>query len=202
MKVWLFGSIPLPILFFTWPPMKLFYPFFGIKIELIDEFKEETDWRLKEVCDCYRSGEIDTAFLAGGHSDHHPHDSATMSREWLIRHGIPESDIFSENDSVDTGSNIRSLVNFVNGEDPSVRITIITSWYHMRHAVSAARKSLPRIEINEARVYPRIIWKCLRREYLHNILSEPLKRIMTVFPGLLALLEHSERKTRKGYVRK
>ncbi|NTW15737.1 MAG: YdcF family protein [Candidatus Moranbacteria bacterium] len=202
-RAWIFGTVPLPVLFFTWPPAKKLYPTLGIRIELIDELKEETEWRLKKACDLYRNQVIDTVFLAGGHSDHRKRDSAAMSREWLIRHGIPESDIFSENDSVDTESNIRGLADFVRNIGYPVVITVITSHYHAKRAGATVRRLLPKgTAIRSIKVFPPITWECLRREYLYNLLSEPLKRLITRFPALLTISERSERKVRKSYTEK
>lgn len=90
------------------------------------------------------SGEVRLLILTGGEPG--PGDSATSLREVALRMGVPAAAIRMEQVSRSTRESMVAVRDILEREGVR-RLAVVTSPYHQRRAVWAARRGLPGIEI-------------------------------------------------------
>lgn len=184
------GQIRLPFLF-GWPPMKWLRKPLGLRIKVLDQLKTETVSRLEKALDLFIGRETQTIIASGGYGT----PSAELMKKWLVEHGVPEKAILTDSQSVSTNTNVANSSEELAG---SRMVFLVSSWYHTVRARKLLRKRLPpTIPITEIEAFPPLSWECLREEYLYNLLTEPLKRLASLFPALLRFFDRSERKARE-----
>lgn len=203
------GKLRLPVIF-SWPLCKWFCVLLGCKIKLTDEFKEETVARLEAAARLYREGRAELIFVAGGWNPNIKPSVAQRMREYLIDvKQLPVGVVFAEDNegSVQTSGNANSLVQFlVPLSAQQIKVWLCSSWYHngrVRKDIELAAKrydrdirSVPQIGFARKDVWPPLTRECVGREYLFNVLSEPIKRLASLSPRLLAIFDKRERQAR------
>ncbi len=73
----------------------------------------------------------------GGQGTNEPAAEGDVIRDWLVAHGVPEGQVFSESASVTTKDNIaraRALM-----DDENENVIVVTSDYHLPRALAVAR---------------------------------------------------------------
>ena len=72
----------------------------------------------------------------GGQGNNEPMAEGDVIRDWLIAHGVPEKQVFSESSSVNTRDNIAKAHEFMDGTGGGV--IIVTSDFHLPRALAIA----------------------------------------------------------------
>lgn len=101
------------------------------------------------------AGEVGLLILTGGEPG--PGDSAASLREVALRMGVPAAAIRLEQVSRSTRESMVAVRDILEREGVS-RLAVVTSPYHQRRAVWAARRGLPGIEIVSRPAAP-AFWK-------------------------------------------
>lgn len=150
-------------------------------------------------------GVVKVAFLSGGASKRMPSNVELMEFE-LHRNGALPDEVVLDAHPVQTTEKAKDLVKFVFclseniGKDMEIGITAVVSWYCSFRVRWEIRRWLKKyglpVPVKCFKVFPPLKWECLKREYLYNILFEPIKIIRSFSPAFLRWFGKSERKTR------
>ena len=102
-------------------------------------FYDEAD-RLIQALTLYKQNKIDTLIISGGSGRlvNNDHKEGEYLKSYLLRWGIPESDILMESDSRNTYENARNTTNRF--YEPGKSYLLITSGFHMRRALACFHK--------------------------------------------------------------
>ncbi len=94
--------------------------------------------RLALAHKCYREHPI-PIICCGAQGSGEPAAEGDFMREWLIREGVPEAHVFSENQSYDTIQNIRNA-KIIMAEQGLANALVVTSDYHVRRSLAICRR--------------------------------------------------------------
>ncbi len=96
----------------------------------------QLEYRLETALSAYQRL-AQPVVCCGGQAGTEPAPEGRVMADWLIAHGVPESDVYAETASGDTRENIRNAVSLL-GYTPD-RVLIVTSDYHVARALQIAR---------------------------------------------------------------
>lgn len=106
------------------------------------QFKRPAD-RLLQVLQLYAGGKIDRILLSGGAGTlkHRELKEADWMRNWLIKAGIPDSVILTDNKSDNTHENAKESAKILSQQPGPGKYLLCTSALHMRRAQACYAKA-------------------------------------------------------------
>ncbi len=104
-------------------------------------FKSSAD-RILQALDLYKDGVVRKIYITGGSGEifNQKHKESEILRTYLIKLGIPESDILIETNSKNTYENAVESNKFLKPQSNNNTFLLITSAYHMRRAAGCFKK--------------------------------------------------------------
>ncbi|KRK78998.1 YdcF family protein [Companilactobacillus nodensis] len=109
-----------------------------------------------------------TIIVSGGHSSQLPITEASLMRDYLVEHGIPEEKIILENKSLNTIQNLEysSILLNKNWRAKTVpRVTIITSEFHIPRTLQYLKNLGISVSYLPAKTMPIFRWPAMFREF-------------------------------------
>lgn len=96
----------------------------------------QLQWRLDAAYDAWQEQHCPIV-VTGGQGADEPIAEGQAMRIYLLGRGVPETDILVDDTSSNTRQNLREAVRLLGGE-PSKRVVIVTSDYHLPRAIAMA----------------------------------------------------------------
>ncbi len=99
--------------------------------------------RFLNAYELYRTGKVKKLLLTGGSGDllqEQPGEAGLM-KDFLMRLGVPETDIIMENDSRNTWENALFSKKMLDERHPGASCLLITSAWHMRRSIGCFEKA-------------------------------------------------------------
>lgn len=96
----------------------------------------QLQWRLDAAYDAWQAHRCPIV-VTGGQGADEPIAEGQAMRIYLMGRGVPETDILVDDTSSNTRQNLREAVRLLGGE-PSRRVVIVTSDYHLPRAIAMA----------------------------------------------------------------
>jgi len=196
---------------FTWAILKHFYHTFGIKVEYLDDLKEESKARLETAARLFFANKADLIYLAGGYAPKRRISVFTLSQRFLSMKGVVSRLVLGESGDVLTRGNVQLIVDYVGNlaySNKWIEIIVCSSWYHNGRVIAEIERVLrdkmpgwevkPTVTIKREDTYPPKTKECIWREYLYNIVAELFARIRAVSPKSIKRFSAAEKKSREN----
>lgn len=190
--------------FLGWPVLKwildvLKHKGWLVTTELVPELKCESADRVRAAAELFKFGRLDYVVFSGGASVREKSVVTLMEECFAASIGQLATGLVLKDDrSVQTAENAQSLRDGLKQLDLHgrvVRIILITSWYHLPRTDWMLRRALPGADIRWHPVFPRLSYESLKDEYGINVLSEPAKLLVSLFPWFITWYGKRERKS-------
>lgn len=82
-----------------------------------------------------------SVIVSGGRGDNEEVTEASVMREYLIRHGLDETQVIAEEESLDTAENLTACRRIIKERGLSGRLVLVTSFYHQYRAGERAHRA-------------------------------------------------------------
>ena len=108
----------------------------GCQVYADGQLSPQLELRLQAGLEAYRAFPC-LIIACGAQGGNEPAPEGRVMREWLIRNGVPESDVIAECESLNTRQNLKNAKALL--PEGVTRVTIVTSDYHLPRAIALAR---------------------------------------------------------------